>query len=103
MDISSWGAPVASYPSATCDMLQHFQPQELVIDITFCGNWCALLPLHGPASDCNSQGGDPERLCRNLRWAARHRGTVSNWHLLRASNLFRCLARIALFTAAALA
>lgn len=39
IDISTWGPPSASYPSATCNISQFFTPQQLVIDITLCGDW----------------------------------------------------------------
>ncbi|KIJ33045.1 glycoside hydrolase family 16 protein [Sphaerobolus stellatus SS14] len=39
LDVSSWGAPVASYPSTKCNMKQFFGPQKLVLDITLCGDW----------------------------------------------------------------
>ena len=36
LDISSWGAPVASYPSVSCNMSEFFGEQNLVLDITLC-------------------------------------------------------------------
>jgi hypothetical protein len=35
---SGWGAPVASFSSATCSM-DHFKQHQLVFDITLCGDW----------------------------------------------------------------
>lgn len=47
LDISSWGNPVASYPSTSCNMSQFFGPQQLVIDITLCvGVVEPYSPLH---------------------------------------------------------
>jgi len=42
LDISTWGPPVASYPSTACNMTQFFGLQSLVIDITLCGVWAGI-------------------------------------------------------------
>lgn len=43
LDISSWGPPSAAYPSGpTCNISQHLGPQQLVIDITLCGDWAGV-------------------------------------------------------------
>lgn len=39
LDISQWGQPTASYPASSCNISQYFGPQQLVIDITLCGDW----------------------------------------------------------------
>lgn len=39
LDISTWGPPSAAYPAATCNIPQFFGAQQLVIDITLCGDW----------------------------------------------------------------
>ena len=40
VDPSSWGTPSASYPSgSSCDINQFFTPQQLVLDISLCGDW----------------------------------------------------------------
>lgn len=39
IDVSSWGAPSAAYPSSSCDIGNYFTAQQLVIDITLCGDW----------------------------------------------------------------
>jgi hypothetical protein len=46
LDISSWGPPTAAYPSSpSCELSRFFSEQRLIIDITLCGVWCALLDL----------------------------------------------------------
>ncbi|EKM52410.1 glycoside hydrolase family 16 protein [Phanerochaete carnosa HHB-10118-sp] len=40
LDISSWGPPSAAYPSgSSCNITKSFGAQQLVIDITLCGDW----------------------------------------------------------------
>ena len=40
LDISTWGPPSASYPAGpTCNITNYFSPQQLVFDITLCGDW----------------------------------------------------------------
>lgn len=40
---STWGTPVAAWPSSSCDIGKFFKPQ-LVIDITLCGDLYVLSP-----------------------------------------------------------
>ncbi|KAI0743871.1 concanavalin A-like lectin/glucanase domain-containing protein [Daedaleopsis nitida] len=42
VDPSSWGTPSAQYSADSCDMSKFFTPQQLVIDITLCGDWAGL-------------------------------------------------------------
>ena len=44
IDISSWGAPSAAWPATSCNIPQFFGAQQLVIDITLCGDWCVSPP-----------------------------------------------------------
>ena len=39
VDPTTWGAPSAAYPSSSCDMGTYFGPQQVVIDVTLCGQW----------------------------------------------------------------
>ncbi|KII91131.1 glycoside hydrolase family 16 protein [Plicaturopsis crispa FD-325 SS-3] len=61
LDISQWGVPSASYASTTCNIPQFFTAQQLVLDITLCGNW-ASLPVFYSAT-CGSSG--PTGICYN--------------------------------------
>jgi len=36
---SSWGTPVALFPSTLCDMASHFFEHSLVLDTTLCGDF----------------------------------------------------------------
>ncbi|KAF7969434.1 hypothetical protein HWV62_27323 [Athelia sp. TMB] len=42
LDISAWGAPSAAFPAGACNVSEFFTAQNLVLDITLCGDWCAL-------------------------------------------------------------
>ncbi|OCH92531.1 hypothetical protein OBBRIDRAFT_791129 [Obba rivulosa] len=39
VDPSTWGPPTAAYPSSTCNITNFFTEQQLVLDITLCGDW----------------------------------------------------------------
>lgn len=43
ISLFDWGSPSASYPSSSCTMENFFTPQQLVLDITLCGDWCVYL------------------------------------------------------------
>ncbi|KAH9951206.1 concanavalin A-like lectin/glucanase domain-containing protein [Amylocystis lapponica] len=38
-DPTSWGIPVAAFPSSICDISSHFFDQTIVLDTTICGDW----------------------------------------------------------------
>ncbi|GAA5953800.1 hypothetical protein JCM8115_004159 [Rhodotorula mucilaginosa] len=38
-DPSTWGLPVAHYPTSSCNVSEHFAPQHIVMTITACGDW----------------------------------------------------------------
>ncbi|KAI0325753.1 hypothetical protein GY45DRAFT_202084 [Cubamyces sp. BRFM 1775] len=42
IDTSSWGTPSAAWPSTSCNITKYFAPQQLVIDITLCGDWAGI-------------------------------------------------------------
>ncbi|OSD00034.1 glycoside hydrolase family 16 protein [Trametes coccinea BRFM310] len=39
IDTSTWGTPSAAWPSSSCNISEFFAPQQLVIDITLCGDF----------------------------------------------------------------
>ncbi|THH29250.1 hypothetical protein EUX98_g4946 [Antrodiella citrinella] len=62
MDITTWGPPTASYPSgASCNITEFFTAQQLVFDITLCGDWAGVESIYRPS--CGTQG--PTGLCYN--------------------------------------
>ncbi|KAI0363232.1 hypothetical protein BV20DRAFT_1040025 [Pilatotrama ljubarskyi] len=54
IDTSSWGTPSAAYPSSSCNIAEFFTPQQLVIDITLCGNWAGVASVY--QSTCGGDG-----------------------------------------------
>ncbi|KAK5072684.1 hypothetical protein LTS08_004876 [Lithohypha guttulata] len=38
-DPSTWGIPLASFTSTSCDIDSNFKNQQIVFDTTFCGDW----------------------------------------------------------------
>ena len=42
IDISSWGTPSAYWPSSSCNVDEFFTAQQLILDITLCGDWYEL-------------------------------------------------------------
>ncbi|EIW81094.1 glycoside hydrolase family 16 protein [Coniophora puteana RWD-64-598 SS2] len=39
IDTSTFGTPVANWPNTGCNIEQYFQPQQLIFDITLCGDF----------------------------------------------------------------
>ncbi|TBU38093.1 concanavalin A-like lectin/glucanase domain-containing protein [Dichomitus squalens] len=56
VDPSTWGTPSASWPSATCNITNFFTPQQLVIDITLCGDFAGQPTIY--AQTCGGPVGN---------------------------------------------
>ncbi|KAI0342297.1 hypothetical protein BDW22DRAFT_1330594 [Trametopsis cervina] len=55
IDITQWGTPSASFPAnPQCNLTQFFTPQQIVIDITLCGDWAGVPSIYGP--ECGNAG-----------------------------------------------
>ncbi|KAI0772440.1 concanavalin A-like lectin/glucanase domain-containing protein [Trametes elegans] len=39
VDVATWGTPSAAWPASSCNVSEFFTPQQLVIDITLCGDF----------------------------------------------------------------
>ncbi|KAF5389511.1 hypothetical protein D9757_004195 [Collybiopsis confluens] len=39
VNTSNWGTPVAFFPNTSCSLSSHFGPQNIIINLTFCGDW----------------------------------------------------------------
>ncbi|KAI0032609.1 glycoside hydrolase family 16 protein [Vararia minispora EC-137] len=54
IDVSDFGVPSASYPVSRCNIPQYFTAQQIVFDITLCGNWAGIPSLY--QAQCLNQG-----------------------------------------------
>jgi hypothetical protein len=57
---STWGMPVASFSSTTCDMNQHFHDHVLTFDITLCGDWAGAAYGGGCPGTCAEAIANPD-------------------------------------------
>ncbi|KAH9933317.1 concanavalin A-like lectin/glucanase domain-containing protein [Fomitopsis serialis] len=46
VDISDWGTPSANYSSSDCNISEYFAPQQIVLDITMCGDWAGVPSIY---------------------------------------------------------
>ncbi|KAJ7627648.1 glycoside hydrolase family 16 protein [Mycena polygramma] len=61
IDLSDWGPPSASYVNTSCTIENFFGPQNLVIDITLCGQYAGLPEKY--LETCAGSG--PTGICYN--------------------------------------
>lgn len=59
INVTQWGIPHASYFSNTCNITQYFSAQNLVLDITLCGDWAGVQSIYD--ATCANSG--PTGLC----------------------------------------
>ncbi|KAF5369067.1 hypothetical protein D9758_002924 [Tetrapyrgos nigripes] len=55
INTSNWGTPAAFFPDDSCDISSHFGPNNIVIDLTFCGDFAgnsAIYAQSGCPSTC---------------------------------------------------
>ncbi|KAL5514171.1 hypothetical protein ACEPAG_2259 [Sanghuangporus baumii] len=57
--LDDWGMPSAAYPNTSCDFTQSFTGQQLVFDVTLCGDWAGVDTVYdatcanaGPTGQC---------------------------------------------------
>lgn len=46
-DPSSWGTPSAHFSNSTCSIAEFFGEQQLVVDISLCGDWAGTTSVYG--------------------------------------------------------
>ncbi|KAF9233225.1 glycoside hydrolase family 16 protein [Melanogaster broomeanus] len=39
INTSNWGTPAAYFPNTDCDLATHFDANNIIINLTFCGDW----------------------------------------------------------------
>ncbi|KXN87772.1 putative glycosidase C21B10.07 [Leucoagaricus sp. SymC.cos] len=53
VNTANWGTPTAYFPSTSCPISSKFGPQNIVINLTFCGDWAGQSSIYD-ASGCPS-------------------------------------------------
>ncbi|KAF9490953.1 endo-beta-glucanase [Pleurotus eryngii] len=53
VNTGSWGTPSAYFPNTQCDIASHFKAHNIIINLTFCGDWAgSAYPSSGCPSSC---------------------------------------------------
>ncbi|THG95111.1 hypothetical protein EW026_g6478 [Hermanssonia centrifuga] len=42
IDTDAWGTPTAYFPNTQCDIDSHFSANNIIFDLTFCGDWAGI-------------------------------------------------------------
>lgn len=51
-DPSSWGTPLADFPSTDCDIGSHFTNQSIIANIDVCGDWAGTTSVYTTEWNC---------------------------------------------------
>ncbi|KAJ7227882.1 glycoside hydrolase family 16 protein, partial [Mycena haematopus] len=57
VDTGTWGTPAANFPNTDCNIAQFFDANNIIINLTFCGDWAGNANVYaasGCPSTCNS-------------------------------------------------
>ncbi|KAJ6481084.1 glycoside hydrolase family 16 protein [Mycena sanguinolenta] len=55
VNTNAWGVPAANFPNTDCNLAQFFSSNNIIINLTFCGDWAgAVYAQSGCPSTCNS-------------------------------------------------
>jgi len=55
VNTANWGTPVANFPNTSCNIPQFFDANNIIINLTFCGDWAgSVYGASGCPSTCNS-------------------------------------------------
>ncbi|KAG9221782.1 hypothetical protein CCMSSC00406_0006725 [Pleurotus cornucopiae] len=54
VNTDAWGTPAAFFPNTQCDIASHFNQHNIIINLTFCGDWAgSVYAQSGCPSTCN--------------------------------------------------
>ncbi|KAJ3570796.1 hypothetical protein NP233_g4172 [Leucocoprinus birnbaumii] len=54
VNTDNWGTPTANFPNTSCDISQHFAAHNIIINLTFCGDWAgSVYSQSGCPSTCD--------------------------------------------------
>lgn len=51
-DPSTWGTPLADFPSTDCDISSHFKNQSIIANIDLCGSWAGSTSVYSQQYGC---------------------------------------------------
>jgi len=69
INTSNWGTPFANFPNTSCNLASEFGPNNIVINLTFCGDWAgAVFASQGCGSDCASFVNQNPSAFKNAYW-----------------------------------
>ncbi|EME47622.1 glycoside hydrolase family 16 protein [Dothistroma septosporum NZE10] len=51
-DPSTWGTPLADFPSTNCDISTHFKNQSIIANIDLCGTWAGSTAVYTDQDQC---------------------------------------------------
>ncbi|KAH9938888.1 laminarinase [Epithele typhae] len=55
INTGNWGTPFAYFPSQSCDLSSHFGAHNIIINLTFCGDWAgAVFNSDGCSGTCST-------------------------------------------------
>jgi len=53
LDTDNWGEPTAYFPNTDCDIASHFSENNIIINLTLCGDWAgSAFDSDGCSGDC---------------------------------------------------
>ncbi|TCD62940.1 hypothetical protein EIP91_006203 [Steccherinum ochraceum] len=71
IDTGGWGTPNAFFPNTQCDIGGHFGSNNIIIDLTFCGDWAGIPSIYNGAGcpgDCATYVNDNPSAFKNAYW-----------------------------------
>ncbi|KAJ7648634.1 glycoside hydrolase family 16 protein [Mycena polygramma] len=57
VNTNNWGTPTANFPNTSCNLSQFFDANNIIINLTFCGDWAGQAGIYaqsGCPSTCNN-------------------------------------------------
>lgn len=80
---SSWGAPLSSFGSGSCNIDSAFKNQQIVFDTTFCGDWAGSVwstdgMCSGKAKTCQEYVQNNPAAFKDAYWAVNHLKVYTN-------------------------
>ncbi|PCH39741.1 glycoside hydrolase family 16 protein [Wolfiporia cocos MD-104 SS10] len=69
INTSEWGTPIAFFPDTDCDFSKEFTSHNIIIDLTFCGNWAgAAFSSAGCSGNCTDYVNNNPSAFENAYW-----------------------------------